>query len=110
VDVDWDLIRILVRQRCRRSTLFEGEMSGHAVFDRGAAPGYQEQREVVKAHNQLLLDRGIAEVGRIESRNHPDFAVLEPTESGMHWCRCAHDDDLWEQHVDDLRQLLTADR
>lgn len=109
-NIDGDLIRILVGQLCRRSTLHEFGMSPSAVFDWGAAPGYEEQREAVRAHNQLLLDKGIAEIGRIKSKNRSDFAVLEPTETGMAWCRYAHDDQQWEQHVDDLRRLLAPDR
>ena len=104
--MDITLIRILLKQLCKEPLSGEVGMSANAVFDWGAALGYDEQRESVRTHHELLVSKGIAKVGRINMKHHDDFAVLEPTEQGRIWCRYAYDDQQWEQHREELRLLL----
>ena len=106
--MDITLVRILLKQLCKQPTGDENGMSANAVFDWGFAPGYDEQRESVRTHNELLVSKGIAQVERLRMKHHDDYAVLTPTEDGRIWCRYAYDDQQWEQHSDELRLLLTA--
>lgn len=104
--LDLTLIRILLKQLCKELTGNEAGVSANAVFDFGAAPGYGEQRDTVRAHHELLINKGLVQVGRIHMKHHPDFAVLEPTEHGRAWCQYAYDDQQWEQRMEELRSLL----
>jgi hypothetical protein len=103
--LDLTLIRILLKQLCKEPT-DEGSISANALFDFGVAPGYGEQRDAVRAHHELLIDKGIAQVGRIHMKDRRDIAILEPTEHGKIWCRYAYDDQQWEQHMEELRSIL----
>jgi hypothetical protein len=107
-NLDLELLRILLKQLCKEPAGDEKGMSANAVFDFGAAPGYDKQRDVVRTHYELLVDKGFAQVGRIHMKHHPDFAVLEPTEHGRIWCRYAYDDREWEQHVEEFRSILIS--
>lgn len=106
--MDIPLVRILLKQLCTRPAGDDEEFSSKAVFDWEAAPGYEDQRESVRTHYELQISKGIAEVGRIHMKHHPDFAVVELTERGRTWCRYAHDDEQWEQHTEELRSLLSS--
>lgn len=108
-NLDFALVRILVKQLCRPSTYGDaGELSPNAVFDWEEAPGYEEQRETVRTHNELLVRKRIARIERIQMNPRPDFAVLKPTDEGKIWCRYARDDEQWERHGERLRALLTS--
>lgn len=104
--LDLTLIRILLEQLCKEPTTDEGSISAPGLFDFGAAPGYGGQRDAVKAHHELLIDKGIAEVVPINMEPRRDLAILVPTEHGRIWCRYAYDDQQWEQHIEELRSIL----
>lgn len=106
--IDLDLVRILIRQLCKLPTEEGGPMHPYGVSDFGAAQGYAEARESVRAHNGLLVEKGIARVERIQMTYHPGSAVLMPTEKGTLWCRRAHDDDRWEASREELESLLNS--
>jgi|SRR5215213_441258 len=106
--MDITLLRILLKQLCKQSIGDAAGISAKAVFDWGSAPGYDEQRDTVRAYHELLVSKELATVERIRSTypHHADFAVLMPTQLGRIWCRYAYDDQEWERHAEELRSLL----
>lgn len=126
--LDLTLIRILLKQLCKEPT-DEESISGNGLYDAakagremaekqkslrssleraisGVAPGSREQRDVVRAHHQLLVDKGLAEIVVINMQPRRDVPVLVPTDHGTIWCRYAYDDQQWEQHIEELRSIL----
>lgn len=124
--LDLTLIRLLLKQLCNDST-DEGSISGNGLYDAakagremaekqkslrssleratlGVAPGSRE--DAVEAHRKLLVDKRIAEIVSIDMKPRRDVPTLVPTDHGRKWCRYAHDDQQWEQHVDELRSIL----
>lgn len=124
------LIRVLLKQLCNEPT-DEGSISGNGLYDAakagremaekqkslrssleraisGGVPGSREQQDAVRAHHQLLVDKGIAEIVAIDMKPRRDVPTLVPTEHGRMWCRYAYEDEQWEQHIEELRLLLTS--
>lgn len=126
--LDVTLIRILLEQLCKEPT-DEGSISGNGLYDAakagremaetqkslrsslerailGVAP--ESRGDAVEAHRKLLVDKRIAEIVPIDMKPRRDVPTLVPTGHGRKWCRYAYDDQQWEQHMEELRLLLTS--